>query len=67
MQDSIKLSFASAKRAHGLILQEMERGNVDWSQVENIEKIRVRNTQTIWQTANNSSLIDTENTMLCKL
>ena len=67
MQDSIELSFATAKRAHGLILQEMERGTVDWSQVEKIEKIRGRNTQRIWQTASNSSPVDTEKTMLCKL
>ena len=67
IQDSIELSFATAQCAHGLILQEMERGTVDWSQVEKIEKIRGRNTQRIWQTASNSSPVDTDKTMLCKL
>ena len=26
MQDAIELSFATAKRAHGIVLQEMEKG-----------------------------------------
>ena len=28
MQDAIELSFPTVRRAHGFILQEMERGNV---------------------------------------
>ena len=67
MQDSIELSFSTAKRAHGLILQEMEKGNVDWANVEKIEKIRGRNTQRVWQPENNSSPAFAEKTMLCKL
>ena len=29
-QDAIELSFATAKRAHGIVLQEIEKGSVDW-------------------------------------
>ena len=43
MQDCIELSFPTTRRAHGMILQEMEKGNVDWTQTDKIEKIRSRN------------------------
>ena len=45
MQDAIELSFATAKRAHGRVLQEMEKGSVDWQKLGKIELIRSRNTQ----------------------
>ena len=38
MQDAIELSFPTVRRAHGFILQEMERGNVNWLQPEKVEK-----------------------------
>ena len=68
MQDCIELSFPTARRAHGMILQEMEKGNVDWTQTEKIEKIRSRNTQRVWQT----NVVRTQGesgdkVMLCKL
>ena len=52
MQDAIELSFPTVRRAHGLILQEMERGNVNWLQPEKVEKIRSRNTQRVVQVPN---------------
>ena len=68
MQDSIELSFPTAKRAHGLILQEIEKGNVDWSQSEKIEKIRSRNTQRVWQQNPSSKVYgDNDKSMVCKL
>ena len=41
MQDAIELSFPAVRRAHGFMLQEMERGNVTWLQPEKVEKIGV--------------------------
>ena len=41
MQDCIKLSFPTARRAHGMIFQEMEKGNVDLTQTEKLKKIEV--------------------------
>ena len=47
------LSLPMVRRAHGFILQEMERGNVTWLQPEKVEKlIRSRNTQRIVQVPN---------------
>ena len=71
MQDSIELSFATAKHAHGLILQEMEKGSLTWLQAEKIDKIRGRNTQRLVPSGPNAnakmSNEGTEKTMLCKL
>ena len=52
MQGAIELSFPTVRRAHGFILQEMQRGNVTWLQPEKVEKIRSRNTQRVVQLPN---------------
>ena len=44
-QDAIEVSFATAKRAHAIVLQEIEKGTCTWSDMDHIEKIRSRNTQ----------------------
>ena len=67
MQDAIELSFPTVRRAHGFILQEMERGNVNWLQPEKVEKIRSRNTQRVVQIHNGRAAESSEKTMLCKL
>ena len=68
MQDCIELSFPTARHAHGMILQEMEKGNVDWTQTEKIEKIRSRNTQGVWQAnAIRTQGESSDKVMLCKL
>ena len=69
MQDAIELSFPTVRRAHGFILQEMERGNVTWLQPEKVEKIRSRNTQRIVQVPNGrvGGSENSEKTMLCKV
>ena len=67
MQDAIELSFPTVRRAHGFILQEMERGNVNWLQPEKVEKIRSRNTQRVVQIPNGRAAESSEKTMLCKL
>ena len=38
MQSCIELLFPTAKEAHDMILQDMEKGNVDWMQTEKIKK-----------------------------
>ena len=45
MEDSIEWSFQTAKRAHAVVLQEIERGRCDWKNPDLVEKIRCRNTQ----------------------
>ena len=37
MQDAIKLNIQTAKRAHAAVLQEIERGRVDWQQLNVLE------------------------------
>ena len=44
MQDAVELSSSTARRAHAAVLQE-----VDWSKMEQIEKIRNRYTQRVVQ------------------
>ena len=40
MQDAVELSSSTARRAHAAVLQEVEKGRVDWSEMEQIEKIK---------------------------
>ena len=49
MQDAIELSAHTARRAHAAVLQEMERGKLTWLEPELVEKVKVRNTQRIFQ------------------
>ena len=70
MQDAIELSFATAKRAHACVLQEMEKGIIDWQDSEKIDKIRNRNTQRILALPSQKGQVESagaEKTMLCKL
>ena len=53
--------------AHGMILQEMENGNVDWMQTDKIEKIRSHNTQRVWQPSGVRTQGESgDKVMLCK-
>ena len=45
MQDAIELSMNTARKAHAAVLQDMERGKLDWSKPELVEKVKNRNTQ----------------------
>ena len=49
MQDAIELSASTARRAHAAVLQEMERGKLTWLEPDLVEKVKVRNTQRIFQ------------------
>ena len=44
-QDAIEVSFPTARRAHGILLQEIEKGVCTWKDFDLVEKIRSRNTQ----------------------
>ena len=44
MKDSTELSFHTAKRAHTIVLQEIERGRFDWKNSDMADKIRSRKT-----------------------
>ena len=39
MQDAVEMSFATAKRAHSIVLEEIEKGNCDWDNLDKIEKV----------------------------
>ena len=49
MQDAIELSMNTARKAHAVVLQDMERGKVSWEQLDLVEKIKGRNTQRLVQ------------------
>ena len=44
-QDAIEVSYPTARRAHGILLQETEKGVCTWKDFDLVEKIRSRNTQ----------------------
>ena len=48
MQDTIELSANTARRAHAAVLQEMKRGKLSWADPNLVEKVKVRNTQRIF-------------------
>ena len=43
-QDAIETNWSTAKHAHMLLLQDIERGRCTWRQPDVLEKIRIRNT-----------------------
>ena len=49
MQDAIELNFQTAKRAHAIVLQEIEKGKVTWDDLDQIEKLKNRFTQRLIQ------------------
>ena len=49
MQHAVELFSSTARRAHAAVLQEVEKGRVDWSKMEQIEKIKNRYTQRLVQ------------------
>ena len=68
LQDAIELSFPAAKRAHGVVLQEIEKGKIDWNQLDQIEKIRSRNAQKVIGNPNPQKMSEfSEKTFICKL
>ena len=68
LRDVIELSFSTAKRAHGVVLQEIEKGALDWDKLDDIEKVRGRNAQHILAS---SSVVKPNNgthkVFICKL
>ena len=45
IQDAIELSMDTARKAHAAVLQDMERGKINWEQLDLVEKVKNRNTQ----------------------
>ena len=45
VQDAIELNWSTAKRAHGAVLTEMERGHTSWENQVGVDRIRLRFTQ----------------------
>ena len=40
MQDGVELNFPTVKRAHAAVIQEIEKGKLNWEQSEEIEKTK---------------------------
>ena len=49
-QDAIETNWATAKHAHMVLLQDIERGKCTWRNTDKIEKIRIRNTARVINT-----------------
>ena len=46
-QDAIETNWATAKHAHMVLLQDIERGKCSWRNPDKVEKVRIRNTARI--------------------
>ena len=46
-QDALETNWTTAKHAHMMLLQEIERGKCSWRHPDMVEKIRIRNTARI--------------------
>ena len=44
LQDALETNWATARHAHLMLLQDIERGKCSWRRQDQIEKIRIRNT-----------------------
>ena len=64
MQDAVELSSSTARRAHAAVLQEVEKGRVDWSRLDLIEKIKNRYTQRMVQQSK-PSMVSGIQTQVC--
>ena len=49
-QDAIETNWATAKHAHMVLLQDIEKGKCTWRNPDKIEKIRIRNTARVINT-----------------
>ena len=68
IQDAIELSFPTAKRAHGVVLQEIEKGVLNWDKFNEIERVRGRNAQRILASSSVAKSNDiTDKVFICKL
>ena len=68
-QDAIKVSYPTARRAHGILLQEIEKGVCTWKDLDLVKKIRSRNTQKFASPVGNGKQTSeaTEKNLICKL
>ena len=53
LQNATELSFAITRRAHGVVLHEIEKGKTDWKQLDQIVNTWARNFQRV--TSNSST------------
>ena len=68
LQDAIELSLPTAKRAHGVLPQEIEKGVLNWDKLEDIERVRGRNAQHILASSSVVKANDvTDKVFICKL
>ena len=54
-QDAIETNWVTARHAHLVLLQDIERGKCSWRRPDMVEKVRIRNTARVIQTKNNAS------------
>ena len=62
MQDAIELSLGTARKAHVVVLQEMEKGKFTWNEFDLVEKCKNRHTQHMLQTVKSTT---SGNTQVC--
>ena len=48
-QDAVETNWTTARHAHMILLQDIERGKCTWRDADTIEKIRIRNTARVIQ------------------
>ena len=46
-QDAIETNWVTAKYAHMMVLQDIERGKLSWRNPDAVEKVRIRNTSRV--------------------
>ena len=44
MQDALETNWGTARHAHLVVLQEIERGKLSWKNPDQVDKVRIRNT-----------------------
>ena len=55
MQDAFELNFFTIKRVHAAVLKEIEKGKVNWDELDLIEKTKTRYTQRLLQNQRTSN------------
>ena len=49
MQDAIELSMNTSRKAHVVVFQDMEKGKINWEQLDLVETFKNRNTHRLDQ------------------
>ena len=67
LEDKFEMSFVTSKRAHSIVLQEIEKGNCDWDNIDKIEKPRCCHTQRNMAGSTKANSDSSDKVFNCKL